>query len=30
MEIGITTGEDGKEAITMFTSSNNMYYCYEY
>jgi hypothetical protein len=30
MEIGITKNANGREAITMFTSSNNMYYCYDY
>lgn len=30
MEIGIAEGDDGKEAITIFTSSGNMYYCYDY
>ena len=28
MEMGITKTEDGKQAITIFTSSYNMYYCY--
>ncbi len=30
MEIGITKVADGKQAITIFTSSYNMYYCYDY
>ncbi len=29
MEIAITDGEDGREAVTIFTASYNMYYCYE-
>ena len=28
MEMGITKTSDGKQAITMFVSSYNMYYCY--
>jgi len=28
MEMGITKTSDGKQAITMFTSTYNMYYCY--
>ena len=28
MEMGITKTKDGKQAITIFTSSYNMYYCY--
>ena len=28
MEMGITKTDDGKQAITIFTSSYNMYYCY--
>lgn len=28
MEMGITKTEKGKQAITIFTSSYNMYYCY--
>ena len=30
MEMGITKTKDGKQAITIFTSSYNMYYCYDY
>lgn len=30
MEMGITKTADGKQAITIFTSSYNMYYCYDY
>lgn len=30
MEMGITKTSDGKQAITIFTSSYNMYYCYNY
>ena len=30
MEMGIAKVEGGKQAITIFTSSYNMYYCYDY
>ena len=30
MEMGITQQTDGRGAITIFVSSNNMYYCYDY
>jgi len=30
MEMGITKQTDGRGAITIFTSTNNMYYCYDY
>ena len=30
MEMGITKTADGRQAITIFTSTYNMYYCYDY
>lgn len=30
MEIGITENDEGRSAITIFVSSYNMYYCYDY